>query len=346
MRRVIPVAFALVLTAPLGAQTPEFAPEFPLVLESVEIYGAADDLGVLIDSELGPDGSVYLADMANSAIVVYSPLGELAWTAGGKGQGPGEFRTIYRMTVDLSGQIYVLDRSGNAVSRFTSTGEFIDRKQISFNFSHVDDMVVTTAGDVVVSGVTELGEGIRDSAVHVFDAELNHVRSFGPLPEAEDRRVLSYWGAGGLSITVDGQVVYTRRLPYEVYIYSIEGQLQAKIETPFSWDVSPDDVIKITERAGGIRIERDGDIIVPAIAPARPLGPHWLIGGHRAGVERFWDIFSVEGDYLGSTPVPVDWGLPVGYDAASGTLWAKGQHLMEPVIRKLGVRVRGDRNRQ
>jgi len=139
----IAVALVNAVAPSLEAQTFEFGAEFPLVLESVEVYGAEEDLGVLIDSEFGPDGSVYLADMSNSAIVVYSPSGDPAWTTGGHGEGPGEFRSIYRLAVTGTRQIYALDHTGDAVSRFASGGEFIDRKQIKFTLSHVDDMVVT-----------------------------------------------------------------------------------------------------------------------------------------------------------------------------------------------------------
>ena len=318
------------------AQDAEFASDFPLALTSHDtVVGQDQGFGVLLDAELGPDGTVYVVDMNNAQVVAITPTGEVAWRVGRAGQGPGEFRTIYRVTVGPDGTVFVLDRNGNAISRFNDRGEFIDRRQLMFTFEVIDDFVVDARGFLAIAGITSYGVP-SDSAIHVFDGELVHVRSFAPVPPAKNRMTLSFNGAGALTLTPEGDIVFVRRLPYEIYRYGIDGAFQGKIAPPTQYDVTADDAVIIEERAGGIRIRRP-EVEIPRFQPPRSLGGGLIISGRVEGDERYWDVFDYAGEHRGTTRVPVEWGSVVGYDPERQILWTKGTRMLEPVLRPLRV---------
>ena len=320
------------------AQDFQFDPGFPMEVADVSIIGSDEEFTVLLDADIGKNGFVYLVDMYNYQIVAVDPTGEIAWKSGGQGQGPGEFRTPYRLAVAPDSTVYVFDRFGSAISRFSRQGEFIDRKQVDFSFESVDGFVVHADGKITISGTTSYGVP-RDSAVHVFDPDFRHLRSFAPLPTAENRMVLSYHGAGPITLTPKGNLIYVRRLPYDIYHYSIDGERLAALEGPFKYDVTADDVITVQERAGGLTISRS-DVERPFFQPAVALSDSSFVVGRREGERRYWDLYTLSGGYVGSTSVPEDWGVLVGYDKSRSVLWTTGEHLLKPVLRRINVSVR------
>ena len=315
-----------------------------MAVTDVSIIGSDEEFTVLLDADLGRNGTVYLVDMYNYQIVAVDPTGKIAWKSGGQGRGPGEFRTPYRLAVAPDGTVYVFDRFGSAISRFSSRGEFIDRRHVDFSFETVDGFVVHADGRIAISGTTSYGVP-SDSAVHVFDPDFRHLRSFAPLPTAENRMVLSYHGAGPITPTAEGNLIYVRRLPYDIYHYSIDGERLGTSEGPFKYDVTADDLITVQERAGGLTISRP-DVERPFFQPAVPLSDSSFLVGRREGEHRFWDLYTFGGGYVGSTSVPRDWGIVVGYDEDRSVLWTKGEHLLRPVLRRIHVSFRRSVNTQ
>ncbi|WP_419167057.1 6-bladed beta-propeller [Candidatus Palauibacter sp.] len=324
----------------LIAQQFQFDLGFPLVLEDVSIRGAEEDLGVLMDSALGPDGFVYVADVSSMQIIAFDPNGDVAWKSGRQGEGPGEFRGLYRITVGADGTIHAFDRATSSISRLTSDGSFVDRRRLEFAFPAMNDLVATADGRVAVSGITSYGFP-TDSAVHVFDSELAYVRSFAPAPTAENSLALTYSGAGTVALTPAGDVLFVRRIPYEVYHYSLAGaRLNGVIEAPFEYDFTADDVVTIEERAGRIEISRP-QTEFPFFSAAVALTDSTFLVPRRQGESRHWDFFTTTGRYLGSTSIPSDWGVLIGYDSERRVLWARGEQKLEPVLRRLEVELRG-----
>jgi len=305
---------------------------FPIQYGTPTVHGRDLALGRLVASELSRDGSVYVIDFDNAAILKFKPDGELAWRKGRRGGGPGEFQMPYRVAVHPRGDlIAVYDIGTNAVSRFTADGEFIDRRRLPFSFRQVDGMLILEDGSTVLSGVTTYGSTARDHAVHLFDDSLRHVRSFGPLPEAEDREVLDYWGAGGISLALDGLILYTQRLPYRIYQYTSAGELIREIVPPFRIDDRPDQAVVITREPGRFSVRNGKPVTRPISALQLPNG---LItsGRSKSGTDRWIDVFSARGEYVGSTRATNEWQIVFGVDPARGVGWATGTVDDEPVL--------------
>lgn len=311
----------------------------PLVVEEVTILGAEEDLGIIMDSAVGPNGFVYLADASDMQVVAFDPDGTIAWRSGREGEGPGEFRGLYRITVGADGTVYAFDRSTSSISRLLPDGSFADRRRLEFAFPAINDFVAFADGHVAISGITNYGSP-RDSAVHVFDSELTYIRSFAPAPTAENSMVLTYSGAGTVALTPSGDVLFIRRIPYEIYRYSLDGaELGRVIEAPFEYDLTADDVVAITERAGRIEVSRPRTEF-PFFSAAVALTDSTFLVPRRQGDSRHWDFFTTAGRYLGSTAIPSEWGVAIGYDVERGVLWARGEHLLEPVLWRLKVHLK------
>lgn len=72
-----------------------------------------------------PDGRIVLANTGTHEIRAYSPNGRHLFSAGGPGEGPGEFRSIDFLGVLPGDTLVAFDRSLDRVSLFTDRGGFI-----------------------------------------------------------------------------------------------------------------------------------------------------------------------------------------------------------------------------
>jgi peptidylglycine monooxygenase len=79
------------------------------------------------DVAIGTDGSILVADgYANAAVHCFWPNGELRWTRGRPGSGPGEFITPHGIWVARDGRVLVADRENNRIQVLDSGGEYIE----------------------------------------------------------------------------------------------------------------------------------------------------------------------------------------------------------------------------
>jgi DNA-binding beta-propeller fold protein YncE len=74
------------------------------------------------------NGDVYVSDgHGNARIHCFSPQGELKYSWGAPGHGPGEFDTVHSIFIDHDDgdTVYAADRFNNRVEFFTSAGEYL-----------------------------------------------------------------------------------------------------------------------------------------------------------------------------------------------------------------------------
>ncbi|HTX43614.1 MAG TPA: hypothetical protein VMC61_02710, partial [Methanocella sp.] len=144
------------------------------------------------------DGIVYVADLGNSRIEMFSSDGGYMSQWGSAGSGNGQFSLPHGIAVDGSGNVYVADLGNHRVQKFTSTGRFIG----SFgSYGKKDGLFMSPAG-VAVYQYTLLVTDIDRNNVQSFTTDgafLNSRGSPGSGPGQFD-------GAAG--IATDGWNVY------------------------------------------------------------------------------------------------------------------------------------------
>jgi len=94
------------------------------------VFGDTDDIiiGNIGSFAIDKDNNVYLSDVSQQIIHVYSPDGTHIGEIGRDGDGPGEFRRISSLSIDEKA-IHVLDTQQMRISRFDVN-----------SFRHIDDM--------------------------------------------------------------------------------------------------------------------------------------------------------------------------------------------------------------
>jgi DNA-binding beta-propeller fold protein YncE len=74
---------------------------------------------------LAPSGEIYVCDgYGNARVHKFSPDGQLLFSWGEPGKGPGQFRIPHGIAVDAQGTVYVADRENSRIQLFTPEGKF------------------------------------------------------------------------------------------------------------------------------------------------------------------------------------------------------------------------------
>jgi DNA-binding beta-propeller fold protein YncE len=115
-----------------GHQVIKFSPEGK-VLMTLGTPGVAGTgpthFNAPADVVVGRNGDVFIADGhnldGNNRVVKFSKDGKFIKAWGQTGYGPGEFRTLHAIAIDLQGRIFVGDRANNRIQLFDQEGKFL-----------------------------------------------------------------------------------------------------------------------------------------------------------------------------------------------------------------------------
>ena len=117
IRPWLAAALAALAAAPAAAQAPRWSAERDLV-----IGGEAEPpLSMVVDATVGPDGNLYVVDVMENAIRVFDPRGRHLRSLGRTGEGPGEFRSLWR--IGFRGDtLYAVDGALQRVTLYGAQG--------------------------------------------------------------------------------------------------------------------------------------------------------------------------------------------------------------------------------
>ena len=78
------------------------------------------------NAALSPEGDIYISDgYGNARVHKFSPDGQLLFSWGEPGNGPGQFHVPHGIAVDRQGTVYVADRENSRIQLFASDGAFL-----------------------------------------------------------------------------------------------------------------------------------------------------------------------------------------------------------------------------
>jgi len=304
----------------------------PFEVDAVVAIPFGSDLAMPAGYALGDDGAIYIAGLYSGLLRRIEPDGKVAWTIGGQGDGPGEFKTLYRLAIDGRGNIWAYDFGRNDITVFSADGQFIRRAVLEMRFRQADRIVIVD-DRLVVSGVAARGSKYNEHAIHVFNDSLEHVFSFGELPETEDKDVLPYWGAGNISHGLGhGTLVYVRRHPYQLVFYeaATPASVPDSLTLPLQLYGSPEQAYVI-ERWPSYSI-RNSDKNVTRPFEAMQLGSGWILTGRATGEEVNWDVLSPDRSTVFTKRMPSGWRSPIAYDPDRNFLWFHVKSELEPKV--------------
>ncbi len=301
----------------LSAWTSQFVHTPIEITAAIRVDGGAE-LSSVIDAALGVDGRLCLADYRAAQVVCVNAAGKLIHRVGREGRGPGEFTGLYRVAMSSDGNLLAYDRRRNTVTTFDTAGRFLRERRLPFRFAQVD-AIVAARGQLFVSGVAAPLTGDASDAIHRFSLgdSVQYEGHFGPLPEARSVDYLRLWGAGSLRGVEGDRLVFTRKGPYELYVYTAAGTLVDRVVPNVPAGLGADDAFEQTAN-GQLGLSKK---VVTIPAAGTQLDTTLLLATRviRGGQRVQWDF--IEG-VTGRT-VTADLGRTglLSLDTVRGALW-------------------------
>lgn len=182
------------------------------LVRSIELPRPPAGTSGLIDTAIGPDGSIYVVDNFNSQVAIVGRGSRRAFgRAGAKG---GEFSAPTFCAIDAAGTFYVADGLNARVQAFSGTGEFLrhfgQAARGPGGLGRPKGIAVNTAGEIYVA----------DSwfnTVQVFDAE----GRFVAILTDEAGRPLDLGSPNGIALGPGNRIYIAERLASRLQIREI-----------------------------------------------------------------------------------------------------------------------------
>lgn len=288
IRRILGLLM-MVAVGPLSAQTPLIR----------DVRGSASctecritahrtaTLGALTDSvPIGPLAVVAVsrdrqyvggATAVDPRILVFDSAGQLAATLGRSGDGPGESRIVWRLTVGPGDSLYVFDFA-RRMTVFAPNG--IVRRAVPVPLL-VLGAVPFSNGTVVVTGghLTAAGIGLP---LHLLRPDGSLVRSFGQpqlVRRASDLSTLEH----RLALSTDGTIWTAQPSRYELQRWDTTATLREVLHRQVDWFVPG-------PQTSAHALSREG-VVAPYVVREPPASR--IMGVRQDGSGRLWVLVSV-----------------------------------------------------
>lgn len=234
--------------------------------DALQIGAATDPLdevfGHLVDAAITEEGYVALLDDHNNSLRLFNTRGELIVEGGGRGFGPGEFRSPRSITNGKNSDFFIIDRMGR-VSHLLLDGDSI---VIGNGFQVRGDLFDgCRSGDRIYLHGKMPGER---ELIHVFTLEGNHISSFAEIYYSTNPVVNYQLSQGWISCLDNGGVAFASRALPHVLAFDSTGSIQWRAEIE---DFEHLDVVEMPNgavRVGGADTKYD---LISSLA-ATPLG--------------------------------------------------------------------------
>ncbi len=302
--------------------------------------GPYPTIGEIADAAVAPDGSLYLADFSNARVVHLSQQGPVLRVIGRSGEGPGEFRGAYRLSVSPEGELLVYDVATREISYFDSAGVFLSRTRLPYGFAQVDRVLGLSGRRVAVAGVAQTDWPGRNFGVHLFTWSMKHLASFGPLTPVRLAAVLRYWGAGSMSRSPDNALIYAPKQPYLIYAYRPEGQVLDSVVVPMVFRSGPEDLFQIAPGdSGGIHVRINHAARVTIMQTPYLLSAGRYLTGRLTPEAVLLDLVVRNQGIVSTVRLPPEIGACLTFDQVNRTLWCLGQPDADVMLYRLKLAI-------
>ena len=222
------------------------------------IIGREDGDGMLIyprQAQEGPDGNIYVYDLADAFIKVYSPEGKFLRKIGGKGQGPGEIQrpegVSFGFTLDE--KLFFTEYFGGHpwITFMELSGKFhkVLKPELKEFFGVNRAISLPDGGFLARLSFTGMPEKRKDYFIHSSPTELVILDSKGRIISRIKKTSyftrISYFDSGRDSPIPftpaflwcpfkNNTVIFSDGLSTKLKVYDYEGKLVKEISTPLS----------------------------------------------------------------------------------------------------------------
>ncbi len=279
--------------------------ELSLIREIDTEHILYDDLpvGVITAFTLHTDGSFYISDSQNNRILHIGADGSVINSFGQRGEGPGEFDSLFDIDTDSDNNVYALDYQRRRISIFDASGNFIRTIPVE----EMGMRLTVAENNTFYLGIFAIIQQ-SDYLVTKYDTEGSRTQQLVEAPE-DYGNIFSLINI----TTIDDAFYCAFPYPYRIERYDQDGNLQRVIlrEHPEFKPPTPPETRTDGERTviigsrlkseiSGVSFHDDGYLFV-AIRKEADTGMTEP-GPQKSEI----DIFSPDGYYLSTIQLPDD----------------------------------------
>ena len=211
---------ALLLTCCVSVVAPVTAQDFSIEkVREIPLDFGDEIVGEIADIARDSEGNYYLPDRRLHTIWVTDPKGNLISRIGQEGSGPGELSWPRSVSVSED-RIVILDVGNNRIAVFSNSGGYLDSFRTGLD--RPTNLVSHNDGRIAV------GSLMGESLLTVYDADGNKISEGGSRTWPPDPPIPVAFGGAfqHISLTPDGQILYSRIKSYQVHEMGWDGSVR------------------------------------------------------------------------------------------------------------------------
>ncbi len=279
------------MTYEIGYRKYEVDERWGRMPEGYEIFRAA---GVAV----GGDDRVYVFNRSANNVIVFDREGDMitAWDR--------DFIEPHAATVDRQGNIYLVDRDTHVIEKFTLDGELLmtlgNRNQPSDTGGTELGQLVNKIGGpnnkptgvaVAPDGTIFVSDGYQNCRVHKYDAEGNHLMSWGVPGKVEPGH---FHLPHGIGVDNRGRVLVCDRENHRIQLFNQDGE---HLETwtgfrqPTAVVIGPDDTVYVPELQARVTILDSDGKVLGQWGGEEDQAPGGFVAPHGIAIDSHGDIY-------------------------------------------------------
>ena len=279
------------MTYEIGYRKYEVDERWGRMPEGYEIFRAA---GVAVDG----DDRVYVFNRSANNVIVFDREGDMitAWDR--------DFIEPHAATVDQQGNIYLVDRDTHVIEKFTLDGELLmtlgNRNQPSDTGGTELGQLVNKIGEpnnkptgvaVAPDGTIFVSDGYQNCRVHKYDAEGNHLMSWGVPGKVEPGH---FHLPHGIGVDNRGRVLVCDRENHRIQLFNQDGE---HLETwtgfrqPTAVVIGPDDTVYVPELQARVTILDSDGKVLGQWGGEEDQAPGGFVAPHGIAIDSHGDIY-------------------------------------------------------
>lgn len=191
-------------------------------LGQISIQTQGLEVGQIQKINVDHEGNLLLLDVKSVQLLAFNKTGQLAKSIGKRGQGPGEFNSLFGLHVDGNGNIYVSDLQARRINIFDKAGNYVS----SFIHSaHWPPHLIKTdsVGNLFLGGLKEEPDGTAPGTwIHKYTREGKYLTSFYPRKDGRDwlRNIYPFFG---FDIDKEDMIYAVQMHEYDISVYDSSG---------------------------------------------------------------------------------------------------------------------------
>lgn len=210
--------------------------EAPVRFVKEQVYGVEEapqepQLTTVTSAVVDDDGILYAVDRQNSRVVAFDGDGSVRWSAGERGEGPGEFNQMGRIALGSEHTLWIED--GRFLQEWTTDGSFVQREAKGNLVSEGDTRQFVGASADTLAFITSAVETDTWTLRFVLGETHEEIAAYEiPMEQAEVHMPISMLNPLLESTYTNGMVKIAARKGYQIDLFSAQAGKQTRLKLP------------------------------------------------------------------------------------------------------------------